>query len=93
MVQVSKLWPSLDITTKKYGLLWQAKTAAKGPFGLLWWGLVQRFHLPTLHNRNSSIMAVTKNAVINAPFSGIFGFLQWVENHCHMLSEFVSLDF
>jgi len=70
-----------------------AKTAAKAqkivvkcPFGLLRWGLLRRFHLPALHCRNSSIAMVTKNAAINAPFNGIFGFLWRAENRYHMLS-------
>ena len=68
------------LATKK-GLLWGVKiaakaqkTAAKGPFGLLWWGLLRRFHLLALHCRNSSIMVVTKNTTINAPFSSVFWF-------------------
>ena len=64
------------------------KTTTKGPFGQL-----QRFYPPALRCRNSSIAAITKNVTINAPFSGIFGFLQRVENRHHMRLEFVSIDF
>ena len=67
---------------KKTGLLCWAKTiakaqktAAKGPFGLLRRVLLRWFHLPAMHCRNSSIAAVTKNATINSPFSGVLGFL------------------
>ena len=87
------------LATKK-GLLWGVKiaakaqkTAAKGLFGLLWQGLLRRFHPLALHYRNSSIMVVTKNTTINAPFSSVFGFLYRAKNHRHMLLKFVSIDF
>ena len=69
------------------------KNAAKVSFGLLWLGLLRQFHPPTLHCHNSSIAAVIENATINAPFSGVSGFLRRVENRRHMLSKFVSIDF
>ena len=56
---------------KKTGLLWRAKTAAKGPFGLLW-----RFYLPAFWCCNRSITAVKKNTAIDHPFSGAFGLLR-----------------
>ena len=85
----------IDPTTKKTVLLRRAKTAAKAqkiatkaPFGLLWW-----FHPPTMHCHNSSIAKVAKNVAIDTPFSGVCGLLRWTKNRCHMLSEFVSIDF
>ena len=56
---------------KKTGLLRRAKTAAKGPFGLLWW-----FYSPAFRCCNRSIAAVIKNAAIDHPFSGAFGLLR-----------------
>ena len=47
------------------------KTAAKGPFDLLW-----QFYPPALRCHNSSIATVTKNVAIDQPFSGSFGLLQ-----------------
>ena len=60
------------------------KIAAKGPFGLL-----RQFLLLALHCCSSSTAVVTKNAAINTPFSGVFGFLRRAENRRHMLLEFV----
>ena len=56
---------------KKTGLLRRAKTAAKGPFGLLWW-----FYSPAFRCCNRSIAAVINNAAIDHPFSGAFGLLR-----------------
>ena len=90
----------VSFTIKKTGLLRRLKTAAqaqkttaKGPFSLLQRRQLRRFYLLALRRRNSSIAAVTKNATINASFSGVFGFLRWTENHCHMRSKFMSIDF
>ena len=85
---------------KKTRLLRRAKTAAKaqkidtkGPFGLLQRGLLWQFYPLALWCRNSSIAAVTKNATINAPFSGVFGFLWRAKNYRHISLEFVLIDF
>ena len=78
---------------KKTILLQWAKTAAKGPFDLSWRVLLRQFYIPVLRCRNSSIAVVTKNATINAPFSGLFGFLRRAENGHHMRLEFMSIYF
>jgi len=86
--------------TKKTVQLQRAKTAAKaqkttakGPFDLSCRVLLWRFYPPVLQCRNSSIAVVTKNASINAPFGGVFGFLWRAENRRHMRLEFMLIDF
>ena len=91
---------SWRIHYKKTSLLRRAKTAAKaqktaakGPFGLLWRGLLRRFYLPALRCRNNSIAAVTKTAAIDLPFSGAFGLLRRAKNRRHMRLPFSQVAF
>lgn len=68
------------------------KTATKGPFGLLRRGLLRQFYPPLLWCRYRSIVAVTKSATIDRPFSNAFGLLRQAENRHHMRLPFGSSD-
>ena len=68
---------------KKKNLLRRAKSAAeapkpaaKGTFDLWWRVLLRQFFLPSLRCHYKSIVAVTKNATVDTPFSGSFGLLR-----------------
>lgn len=63
------------------------KTAAKGPFDLLW-----RFYPPLLQCHYRSVAVVTKSIAIDWPFSSVFSLLRQAENHHHMRLSFGSSD-
>ena len=70
---------------KKNRLLRRAKSAAKGTFDLQ-----QQAVLSMLQCRYRSIVAVTKAAAINLPFSGTFGLLRRAKNRHHIRLPFGS---